>query len=55
MLLGGCAVFSGLVPLSKSFAQKVSSEARKVINPRYAYVQDVIKENKKGKKRRQKS
>ncbi|CAD6259138.1 unnamed protein product [Miscanthus lutarioriparius] len=27
--LGGCAVFSGSVPLNKSFAEKVSSEARK--------------------------
>ncbi|XP_062185889.1 probable inactive carboxylesterase Os04g0669700 isoform X2 [Phragmites australis] len=27
--LGGCVVFSGSVPLSKSFAEKVSSEARK--------------------------
>ncbi|KAL5683082.1 hypothetical protein ACJX0J_009467, partial [Zea mays] len=27
--LGSCAAFSGSVPLSKSFAQKVSSEARK--------------------------
>lgn len=30
--LGGCVVFSGSVPLSKSFADKVSPEARKV-NP----------------------
>lgn len=27
--LGGCAVFSGSVPLNKSFADKVSTEARK--------------------------
>ncbi|XP_008669750.1 uncharacterized protein [Zea mays] len=33
--LGSCVVFSGSVPLSKSFAQKVSSEARKVITQRY--------------------
>lgn len=28
--LGGCAVFSGSVPLRKSFAERVSPEARKV-------------------------
>lgn len=38
--LGGCAVFSGSVPLNKSFAEKVSSEARKVITHSYAYVQN---------------
>lgn len=36
--LGGCAVFSGSVPLNKSFADKVSTEARKVISCSYAYV-----------------
>ncbi|KAM0832316.1 hypothetical protein ACQ4PT_064994 [Festuca glaucescens] len=29
--LGGCVVFSGSIPLSKSFAEKVSPEARKTL------------------------
>jgi lysophospholipase-2 len=29
--LGGCVVFSGSVPLSKSFAERVPPEARKVL------------------------
>ena len=40
--LGGCAVFSGSVPLNKSFAEKVSSDARKVITRSHAYVQNCI-------------
>lgn len=30
MTLGGCVVFSGSLPLSKTFAESIPSEARKV-------------------------
>ncbi|XP_062227490.1 probable carboxylesterase Os04g0669600 [Phragmites australis] len=38
-ILGGCLVFSGSVQLSKSFAEKVLSEARKVIPNSYPYAE----------------
>jgi hypothetical protein len=39
--LGGCVVFSGSVPLSKSFADKVSPEARKVTPRSFPYAEHI--------------
>jgi hypothetical protein len=43
--LGGCGVFSGSIPLSKSFAEKVPLEARKVITAKACMAATILKQN----------